>query len=87
MTESQKIILRNALRETHLSENKIHDVMLLLHFKPEPVKQAFYYKSIGYTFDEIGSVIGVSKSTAWAYINDNCSDIKEYLKNICVSVR
>jgi hypothetical protein len=50
------------------------------------VKQAFYYKSIGFTFEEIGNVIGVSKMQAWKYINVNCSDISEYLKNICVIV-
>ena len=80
MTELQKITLRDVLRQQGLSERQIEDIFLLLYFKPENVKLAFYYVTIGYTQKEAGEVIGITQPAVKKYIDKRCKDIKEYLK-------
>lgn len=86
LTDIQKMTLRDVFRQTRLPENRIHDIFLLLSFKPDPVQQAFYLIATGHTFEEAGELIGVSKMQAWRYVNEACSDIKTYLKIISPSM-
>ena len=80
MNEIQKITLADVFRQQGLSERQIEDIFLLLYFKPENVKLAFYYVTIGYTQKEAGEVIGIKQSSVKYHLDKNCSDIKNYLK-------
>lgn len=81
MTETEMLTLRDVFEQAGLTETQIHDILLLLRFKPRKVQLAFYYVSTGHTQKEAGEKIGVTQQQANKYIRDNCEDIKDYLKN------
>lgn len=80
LSDIQKITLRDVFRDHGLTERQIEDIFLLLYFKPENVQQAFYYTSIGFSYLKTSEKIHVSTKQAWKYVNENCEDIKTYLK-------
>ena len=80
LNEVQKITLRDVFRQKGLTERKIDDIFLLLRFKPEKVRLAFYYVAIGETQQRAGELVGVSQQQI-AYHIKKCCDIEEYLKS------
>ena len=82
MTEIQKITLRDILTTAGLTPRQVEDVFLLLRFKPERVQMAFYYRACGNTYEEIGGFMDIPERTAHNYVNINCSDVGQYIKNL-----
>ena len=84
MTEIQRITLRDVFRQHGMPESRIHDVMLLLRFKPERVQLAFYYTAIGWTQEQAAREVGVSQRHIGRLVSEGCEDVKIYLRPICV---
>lgn len=82
MTEIQQITLRDVLRQKGLSEDSIHDVFLLLRFKPDRVQLVFYYAVQGWTQRDIAAVIGTSKTAVNHYINSSLTDLRLYFMEL-----
>lgn len=78
MTEIQLITLRDVFAQAGLGEAQIHDVMLLLRFKPERVQLAFYYVATLGTQKAAAAELGVSQQTVGWYLK-KCADVRRYL--------
>ena len=81
MTDKEWRELEDILIDTGLDVRKAEDICLLLRYKPDNVQRAFYLRCKGWTLEEIGKVINVSKQQVFKYMDENCEDIKKYLNN------
>lgn len=82
MNEEQRDTLKKVLFKQGLSPNSIHDVLLLLRYKPDRVQLVFYYAVQGWTQADIAAVIGTSQPGVQYYINNSLTDVRLYLQEI-----
>jgi hypothetical protein len=85
MNDEQRDTLRRILSEQGLSDGRIHDVMLLLRYKPDRVQLVFYYAVQGWIQEDIALTIGMSRGSVQHYINNSLADVRLYLREISQS--
>ena len=84
LTDTEYLTLRDVLRTAGLRDRQIEDVVLLLSFKRERVQRVFYLRAIGWTLQEIGDCVGVSKQHIGKVLSNGLSEIRLYLSTISV---
>jgi len=81
LTDVQKTILKRKLTDAGLTQEQAEHICLLLSLESEKVQQAFYYRCQGYTYAQIGDIVGCSLQNVWDLLQRE-KLVKNYLQKV-----